>query len=161
MSDDWIQTFLTSTGKDQTFLNFLHQPPTKKSCNKTIKAHVCSATNPTTFPRKLKIAPIALPTVASNSSTAFPASLLSVFASLSSHFFNIPSSFGGGPPASPPPQKIPVMASIIVEIVIEKAVSFENILMPCSENKVRILSANDVLRSRTFSRVCLILVTCV
>ena len=123
----------------------MHQPPTNKSCNKTIKAHVCSATNPTTFPRKLKIAPITLPKIAGNSSTALPASLLSVFASLASHFFNIPSFFGGGPPASPPPQKIPVMASIIVEIVIEKAVSIENILMP--ENKVRIRSANDVLRS--------------
>ena len=155
------KNFWQALAKTKLFKTFCinHQPTSPPT--KTIKGYVCSATNPTTFPRKLKIAPKALPTIAGNSSTAFPASLLSVFASLSNHFFNTPSSFGGGPPAPPPPQKIPVVANIIVETVIEKAVSIENILMPCSENKVRILSANDVLRSRTFSRVCLILVTCV
>ena len=56
----------------------------------TIKAHVCSATNPTAFPRKLKIAPTTLPTIADNASTAFPASLLSASASLSNHFLKIP-----------------------------------------------------------------------
>ena len=76
---------------------------------KTIKAHVCSATNPTTFPRKLKIAPTALPTMAGNASTAFPASLLSASASLSNHFFRVPLSFDGEPPAPPPPPKTPVM----------------------------------------------------
>ena len=39
---------------------------------KTIKAHVCSATSLTTFPRKLKIAPTTFPTTAGNASTAFP-----------------------------------------------------------------------------------------
>ena len=33
--------------------------------------------------------------------------------------------------------------------------------MPCSLNRVRILSTNDVFWSRTFSMVCLILATCV
>ena len=42
---------------------------------KTIKAYVCPATNPTAFPRKLRIAPTTLPTIAGNASTAFPASL--------------------------------------------------------------------------------------
>ena len=62
---------------------------------KTIKAHVCSATNPTAFPRKLKIAPTTLPTMAGNVSTAFTASLLSAFANLSHHFFKVPLSFDG------------------------------------------------------------------
>ena len=53
-----------------------------------------------------------------------------------------PSSFGVEPPAPPPPPKTPVMARTIVQIVIKRAVSIENIVMPCS-NKVRILSAND------------------
>ena len=64
---------------------------------KTIRAHVCSATNPTAFPRELKIAPTTLPTIAANASTAFPASLLSASANLSNHFFKIPSTFGGEP----------------------------------------------------------------
>ena len=58
---------------------------------KTIRTHICSATNPTVFPRKLKIAPAALPTIAGNTSTAFPASLLSQSADLSNHFFKAPS----------------------------------------------------------------------
>ena len=54
-----------------------------------------------------------------------------------------PSSFGVEPPAPPPPPKTPVMARTIVQTVIERTVSIENIVMPCSLNKVRILSAND------------------
>ena len=108
-------------------------------------AHVRSATNPTAFPKKLKIVPTTLLTIAGNASTAFPASLLTAFASLSNHFFKIPSAFGGEPPAPPPPpEKTPVMPSTIVQIVIEKAVSIENIVILCSRNKVRIFSANDV-----------------
>ena len=59
-------------------------------------------------------------------------------------FFKVPSSFGVEPPAPPPPPKTPVIARTIVEIVIEKAASNENIVMLCSENKERILFANDV-----------------
>ena len=105
---------------------------------------MCSATNPTTFARRLKIAATTLPTIAGNASMAFPASLLTAFASLSNHFFKIPSSFGGEPPALPPLPKTPVIERTIVEIVIENAVSIENIVMPCSRNKVRILSPKDV-----------------
>ena len=63
----------------------------------------------------------------------------------------------------PPPTlpKTPVIARTIVEIVIERAVSIENMAIPCSENKVRILSANDAFWSRTYSRVFLIPATCV
>ena len=94
-----------------------------------MKAHVCSAANQTVFPRRLKIAPATLPTIAVNASTVFSAILLSVSASLSNHFFKIPSSFGGEPHfPPPPPSKTPVMARTIVEIVIEKAVSIENIV---------------------------------
>ena len=103
-----------------------------------------SATSSTVFPRKLKIAPTTLPAIAGNTSTAFLASLSSAFASLSNHFFKTPSSSGGEPPVPPPPPKTPMMANTIVEIVIEKAVTIENMVMPCSRNKVRILSANDV-----------------
>ena len=42
---------------------------------KTIKAHVCSATNAMAFPRKLKLAPTTLLTMVGNASAAFPASL--------------------------------------------------------------------------------------
>ena len=53
---------------------------------KTIKAHVCSATNPTALPKKLKKAPTTLSTIADNASTTFPASLLSASSNLSNYF---------------------------------------------------------------------------
>ena len=139
-------------------INHQQMSPTTK----TIKAHVCSATNPTAFPRKLKIALTKLPMMAGNVSAAFPASLLSVPANLSNHFFKVPLSFDGEPPSSQlPPPKTPVMARAIVEIVMDRAVSIVAIVIPCSRNKVQILSAKDVSLSRTFSKVCLILATCV
>ena len=101
-----------------------------------------------------------LPTIAGNASTTFPASLLSASAKLSQHFFKTSSSFDRERPPRPlPPPKTPVMASTIVEMVIERAVSIENMVMPCSRNKVQILSTEDVFLSITFSRVCLILAT--
>ena len=124
---------------------------------KTIKAHVCSATNPTTLPKNLRMAPTTLPTVAGNASETFPVSLLSASASLSNYFFKVPLSFDGGPPALPRPPKTPVMARTTIEIVIERAASIENIVISCSRNKVRILSFRDV----SLSRVCLILATCI
>ena len=82
---------------------------------------------------------------AGNASAAFSASLLSASASLSNHFFKVLFSFDGGPPATQlPPPKSPVMVRTIVELVIERAVSIENIVIPCSLNRVRILSAKDV-----------------
>ena len=126
---------------------------------KKIRAHVCSAKNSTALPKKLRMASTTLPTIAGNASAALPVSLLSASASLSNHFFQTPSSFGGESPVSPP--KTSVMARKIVEMVIERAVSIENMVIPCSRNKVRILSAKDVSLSRTFSTVFLILATCV
>ena len=84
--------------------------------------------------------------MAGNASTAFPASLLSASDNLPNHYFKIPSSFGKEHPVPrpPPPPKTPTMANTIVEIVIEKAVSNENMVTPCSRKRKRILSANDV-----------------
>ena len=56
------------------------------SATETIRFNVCSVTNPTVFPRKLKIALTALPAIAGNTSTAYPESLMSTFASLSNYF---------------------------------------------------------------------------
>ena len=106
--------------------------------------------NPTAFPRKLKIAPATLPTIAGNASTAFPANRLSAFASLSNYFFKTPLSFGGELPAPPPSLKALVMGRTTVEIVIETAVSIENMVMPSSRNKVRAISANDVYQGWYF-----------
>ena len=100
---------------------------------KAIRAHVCSAANPTAFPRKLKIAPTTLPTMAGSASVAFPASLLSAFAKLSNHFFKVHLSFDGGSlaPLLPPP-KTPVMAMTIAEMVMDRAVSIAAMIIPCS-----------------------------
>ena len=66
-----------------------------------------------------------LPTIAGNTSTAFPASLLSTSASLPNHLFSSPS--------SPLPRpKAPAVASTIAEMVIEREVSIEKIFIPCS-----------------------------
>ena len=102
---------------------------------KTIRVHVCSATNPTAFPRKLKVAPTTLPTIAGNVSAAFPASLLSASSSLLNHFFKNPLSFGGESPVPQSPPKTPMKESTIVEMVIERAVSIENMVMPCSQKR--------------------------
>ena len=90
-----------------------------------------SATNPTAFPRKLKITQITLPTIAGNALTPYPASLLSASANLSNIFFKIPLSFDGELPAPLPTPRTSVIARTIVEIVIEKAVNIENMVMPC------------------------------
>ena len=95
--------------------------------------------------------------MAGNASTVFPASLLSPFASLSNHFLKTPLLFRGEPTASLPPPKTPVIERTIVEIVIERAVIIENMVMPGSLNRTRILSAKDTSLSLTFSIVCLIL----
>ena len=76
------------------------------------------------MPKKLKIAPTTLPTIAGNASTAFPASLLSASASLFKHFFNSPLSFDGGIPVPPPPQKSPKTEKAII---VTPAKSAENV----------------------------------
>ena len=108
--------------------------------------------------------------MAGNASTAFPAGLLSASASLSSHFFKAPLSFGGGPPIPPPPPKWPITESTIVAITAKKAESVEIIVIIYSRSKIqilsgkdvllsKILSGKDVLLSKTFSRVSLFLTT--
>ena len=100
---------------------------------KAIKVHVCSATNPVALPRKPKKAP-----AIGNASTAFPASLFSASANLFNYFFKTPSSFDGELPLSSTPSKAPVIASTVVKIVTEWVVRIENMVIPCSQNKVRI-----------------------
>ena len=100
---------------------------------KAIKVHVCSATNRVALPRKPKKAP-----AIGNASTAFPASLFSASANLFNYFFKTPSSFDGELPASSTPSNAPVIASIVVKIVIEWVVRIENMVITCSQNKVRI-----------------------
>ena len=87
--------------KTYFFLTFCinHIPITAAA--KAIMANVFPATNPAAFPRKLKITPATLPTMAGNASTAFPASLLNASASLSNHFFKVPLYVDGGPPTPP------------------------------------------------------------
>ena len=146
--------------KAQLFLTFCinHQP--RSSATKKIKVHVCSATNPTVFPRKLKIALKILPTIAGNASIAFSAILLSASASLSSHFFKAPLSFGGETPVPLPPANA-CNSKYNCWIVIVMTVNIENMVIPCSRNRVRILSANNEFSWRNFSRLCLILAICV
>ena len=100
------------------------------------------------------MAPTTLPTIAGNASAVFPASHLSASACLFNHLFKTPLSFGVEPPPPPPPPP-----PKIVEMVVERAVSIEN--MACSRNRARMFSAKDVFLSRNFSRVCLVLTTCV
>ena len=97
---DLIKQALAKTESFLT-LRINHQPMSPTA--KTIKAHVCSATNPTAFRRKLKMAPTTLPIMAGNTSAVFPVSLLSASASLSNHFFKVP--FDGKPPVPLPLQK--------------------------------------------------------
>ena len=135
--------------------HFLHQPCSIQLCNKKIKADICSATNPTALPRKLKIAPTTLPTIA-----AFLVSLLIAFASFVNHFFKALSSFGRGNPEAvglTPPPTTHVIARAIVEMIIERDESIDIILILCSRNRIWIRSAKDLSSSRTFSMVCLIL----
>ena len=74
------------------------------------------------------------------------------------HSFRPFSSLGGGSPpdaAEPPPGS---NASTKTPIAIPIAMSVEAIVIPCSLNRVRIFSANEVLLSKTFAIVSLKLV---
>ena len=109
---------------------------------KTVKAHVYLTTNPTAFLTKLKISPITFPSMTRNASAAFPTSPFWKSACLINQFFKVPSPFGELKAVGIHP-KTSVTATIILEIVIERAVSIDAILIHCSQNKVRILSAKD------------------
>ena len=129
------------------------------SATQTIRARGCSEANPIVLPRNLKIAPTTLPTIADNASTALPASLLRVSTTLFNHFSKAPLSFGGDNAETarypPPPPRTPVIASTIVDMVIERAVSIDTIAKPCSQDKVQMCSTKDLSSSKTFSIVCL------
>ena len=103
-----------------------------------------SARDRTGSPKRLKIAPTALPTIAGNASTAFLESLLIASSNLSNHFFRAPLTFDGVPSVLHSPVKTRVIARTVIEMVIQKAIRIENMVIPCSRNKVRILSAKDV-----------------
>ena len=88
--------------------------------------------NPTTFPLKLKVTPKTFLTVAGNSSSVCPASLLMASASLFSHFFKVLSSFGGKDQETTElPPKTPLIAR--ETIVIERIVSTD-IVVICPPN---------------------------
>ena len=113
------------------FLTFCMNHTPISPATKTIKVHVFSAKNPTTLPKKLKIAPATLTKIVGNASTAFLACHLIASASLFNHLFKTPSFFDGEPPPPPlPPPKATEIASTIVEIVIERAVSTETLVQP-------------------------------
>ena len=79
-------------------------------------------------------------------------------------FLGNPLAFGGDDPeaAEPPsPQKTPVIAITVDGTAIERAVNVDTIVIPCSQNKVRIRSIKGLSSLRTFSVVCLILSMCV
>ena len=112
--------------------------------------------NPTTFPLKLKVTPKTFLTVAGNSSSVCPASLLMASASLFSHFFKVLSSFGGKDQETTElPPKTPLIAR--ETIVIERIVSTDIVVIPYSSNNARIMSTKDASLSRTFLMVYLIL----
>lgn len=46
-------------------------------------------------------------------------------------------------------------------VVLQSANSIDTVVISCSWNKVQIISTKDTSSSRTFSKVCLILATCV
>ena len=77
------------------------------------------------------------------------------------YYFRPFSSLGGGSPppdAAVPPPPPGNNASMSTPITIPIAVSMEAIVMPCSLNRVRILSANEVSLSNTLAIVSLKLV---
>ena len=87
--------------------------------------------------------------------------VLSVFASLSNHFFKASSCFGRETLVSPPPSKSPMTERAIVAIPAKRAESVEIIVKICYRIKIQILFDKGVFLSRNFSSVCLIPATCV
>ena len=84
---------------------------------------------------------------------------------LSNHFFKTTACFDGESAAPPSAPKTPSYGKYNCWNSHWKGVQDWKyalvMVIPCSWNKVQILSAKDVFLSRTFSRICLILATCV
>ena len=148
-----VIVFMTFVGQENNLIYdifgsslFSSTIPLKIYATKTIKPHICSAVNPAALPRRRKVTRTTFPTIAGNDSTAFQASLLRGFGSLFNKFFKVPLSFGEDDPEAaepPPPPKTSVIANTIVEMVMERAVSIDSIVIHYSRNNVLILSPKD------------------
>ena len=110
---------------------------------KTIRADVYSATDPTALPNKLKMTPTTLPAMAGNTSTGFPASLLSASANLYNYFFKT-LYFGGEPPVPLPLPKSRMIESTVVAIPAKKVESPKRIVIICLRITIRIFSGKDM-----------------
>ena len=130
----------------------------------TTRAHRFCDTQPTMSFALLRIQLIIHPMIPGNASAAFipnfpnrDASALSLFLT---HSFKPFSSLGGGSPppdavAAPPPGN---NASTSTPMAIPIAMSMEAIVIPCSLNRVRIFSPNEVSLSKPLAIVSLKLV---
>ena len=130
----------------------------------TTRAHKFCDTQPTTSLALLSIQLIMPPMIPGNASAALipnqPNSNAKALSLDLIHSFRLASSLGGGSPppdatAPPPPGN---NASMSTPMAIPIAVSMEAIVIPCSLNRVRIFSANEVLLSKTLAIVSLKLV---
>ena len=142
------------------FLTFCINHTPKIPAIKTIRAHVCSATNPTALPKKLRwhqqhfLRWQVMPQ--RPSPRVFWVHLLTYLT-----IFSRPLSFGGEPPVPSPPSKSPMIESTVAAIPAQRVESPKNIVIICSRITIRIFSGKDIFWSRTFSRICLILTNCV
>ena len=115
-------------------------------------------TQPTTSLAPLRIQLILSPMMPGNTSAALipnqPDSDAKALSLFPTHSFRPTSSLGGGSPpdaaAPPPPGK---NASTSTPMAIPIAMSMEAIVIPCSLNRVRIFSANEVSLSNTLAIV--------
>lgn len=93
---------------------------------------------------KIKMVSTPLSVKVGNASKAFTASILRGPNSLLNHLFKASSPFGDSEAAESPAPKAPVIESAITETAIGRAVSISTTVIPCSQNKVQILSVKDV-----------------
>ena len=126
----------------------------------TTRAHKFYDTQPTTSFTLLRIQLIIPPRMPGNASAALvpnqpnrDAKALSLFLI---HSFKPASSLGGGSPppdAATPPPSLGNNASTSTPMAIPIAMSMEAIVIPCSLNRVRIFSPNEVSLSNTLAIV--------
>lgn len=106
---------------------------------------------------KIKIASTPLSVKVGNASKAFTASILRGSTGLLNHLFKASLPFGDSEAAESPAPTTPVIESVITETTIGRAASIITTVIPCSQNKVQILSVKDVSSSTII--VCMILAT--
>ena len=122
----------------------------------TTIAHRFCNTQPTTSLALLRIQLTIPPMTPSNASAAlipnWPKSDDNALSLFLIHSFRPASSLGGSPPpdvvAPPPPGNIASTSTLMAILI---AVSMEAIVIPCSLNRVRIFSANEVSLSNTLA----------